>query len=295
MVNRILATFTLVIALVLLAAPIASAGNPPGSGTGGPAIGGPGLTPEEQAVADQKQKLADDYLRVRSGNLAPEVFAAEYRAFAGTDAATFDATPDGPEPIPTPPTLSMGQYAQTSTYYCGPAAAYEILHYLGVTAGPSGESLTQSHLASKCQSGYLCTDTLHETPWYYYSGYQRPMQSTLNAWKHTSWYIVHVGSTGYQSSLVFDIDHHYPVAMLVREQNSASTPHLVGHPTNITIGHWIGVHGYDSNGSWSYYADSVHGTTFWNWSPNVPAHSWISSGSTGLANMMDVVPFGYIW
>jgi hypothetical protein len=160
-----------------------------------------------------------------------------------------------------------------------------------VTSGPDGESLTQRHTAAHCYTGYLCTDQLGLTPWYNTSGYKRPIKSTLNQWSDTSWYDVNVGSSSYTTSLVFDIDHNYPVAMEVHEE--ADGPHLVGHPSSLTTGHWIAVHGYDAYGSWSYYADSVHGTTFWGWAANVPAHSWILSSS--LSTMMNYVPYGYIW
>jgi len=78
----------------------------------------------------------------------------------------------------------------------------------------------------------------------------------------------------------------------IDEAANASTPHLVGHPTNIVISHWISASGYRNSGSDTYYADSVHGTSFWSWSKNVPAFSWLPSGNTGMSYLMRLS--GYI-
>ena len=282
-----LATILGVAAVLALAAPVVNAGDPTGTDTGASAATDPGLTPQEQALADRKDKLAQDYLLVRLGKLDPAVFAKEWVASMGTGATMpTGALPDGPEPMPI---LDVIQVAQSNDHYCGPASAFEILRYLGVTSGPANESLTQLHLARHCSAGYLCTDALGETPWYNSGSYPRPMLSTLNAWLGTSSYVVVIGSDHYVSHLLMDIDSHLPLGMDVHERKSATTPHLVGHPTNVVIAHWIAVHGYDENGAWSYYADSVHGvsTNVIRWAASVPAHSWISSGSDGLSYMMD--------
>jgi hypothetical protein len=64
-------------------------------------------------------------------------------------------------------------------------------------------------------------------------------------------------------------------------------------PTNADIGHWVAVHGYKDSGDTSYYADSVHGTTFWSWSDNVPAHSYISNAH--LEWLMSNNSKGFVW
>jgi hypothetical protein len=141
----------------------------------------------------------------------------------------------------------------------------------------------------------LCTDKLGNTPWYYYSGYPHPMVSTLNAWMtQPMWYAPFQGSSNDVSWLVYDIDYSHPVAANVYEKASSATPHLVGHPTNQVIKHWVAVRGYASSGAQSNYADSVHGTTFWTWSKNVQAYSTIASGQTGMSYMMDTIPYGYV-
>ena len=118
------------------------------------------------------------------------------------------------------------------------------------------------------------------------------MAPALNAWGHVSWYATWSGSSSYTTWLTYDIDNGFPLVAGIYERASSSTPHLVGHPTNIVISHWIAMNGYSSSGAQTYYADTVHGTSFWSWSPNVPAFSWIASGSTGISYMISD-PNGY--
>ena len=72
----------------------------------------------------------------------------------------------------------------------------------------------------------------------------------------------------------------------------ASHPHLVGHPQDRTIFHWVAVMGYSDNDNAAYiqYADSVHGSSV-SWAGGVPAYS-IMSYST-LATIFD--GRGIIW
>lgn len=192
--------------------------------------------------------------------------------------------------------LNVVQVSQQTNYYCGPASAYEILQYqmihngLGSTTGPQGETLSQSTLAG---SSYLQTDEYDGTNWSPYV-----MAPTLNAWLHTSYYVAQPGSgvgggfstKTWELDLRSDIDGGWSIAGNVVE--SAGGPHLVGHPTNETIYHWIAVMGYTNYGDYTTYVDSVHGDTqFWSWAANVPAQSTIDSGS--LTTMLN--GRGYIW
>lgn len=47
----------------------------PQGGTGAPETASPGLTPREQAEADAKAQLADDYLLFKAGKLDHATFA----------------------------------------------------------------------------------------------------------------------------------------------------------------------------------------------------------------------------
>ena len=263
-------------------------------------------TPAEQAYFDRKAQIVNDYMRVKVGTMDAAAFGAEnatfFADFGLKSNVQSGAAASAASPLVATNDLAMSQAAQSQTYYCGPAAAFELLRFLGVTKGPKAEGLTQSNLSGPksgtCPVGYLCTDILNpkETPWYYYSGYPHPMLSTVNAWMHTTmpmWYAQFDGSSGYQSWLVYDVDNGYPVVVDAYEKASASTPHLVGHPTDHVITHWISVRGYSSTGANSRYADSVHGSSVW-WASSVPAYSWIKSGSSGLGYMMDTVPYGFV-
>jgi len=287
-------------AVAALAPAAVVAAGPTGVTDSGPMV----RTAAEQAYYDRKAQVAADYMRVKAGTLDAATFAAENAAFfadyglqsnGASGAAAMSVSP-----MVTSKDLSMSQYPQSNTKYCGPASAYELLHYLGITNGPKGEAISQTHLSGPssgtCPVGYLCTDIVGNTPWYYYSGYPHPMLSTVNAWMATKmpmWYAVSQGSSGYPSWLVYDVDNGYPVVVDVYEKASASTPHLVGHPTDRVIMHWISARGYSSTGANSRYADSVHGSPV-SWASSVPAYSWISSGSSGLSYMMDTIPYGYV-
>jgi len=94
----------------------------------------------------------------------------------------------------------------------------------------------------------------------------------------------------WKNALSIDIDRGWaPVGNTV--EYSGSNLHLNGHPTSMTIYHWIAFFGYSSSGASSSYADSIANTTFWSWAPNVPAYSSFSSSSmTTLLNGR-----GFVW
>ena len=244
--------------------------------TGGGVKGGPVVrTAAEEALHAQKRKLVAAWEAMRSGTLDVSTFEADYDAFmAKVGGAQRQAiVPMGYTDL----ILPLVQRPQAKSYYCGPAVAVEILDYLddpGIydVAGPNGESLSQAHVAAKCTKGYLCTDKETQTPWYYTSEYPHPMKSTINQWAGTQYYSVENDTSQWVSDLGFDIVHGYPIAANVNEWSGRGY-HLVGHPTNANIGHWVAAHGFKDEGAITRYADSVHGTTFWSWSDDVPAHS----------------------
>ncbi len=108
-----------------------------------------------------------------------------------------------------------------------------------------------------------------------------------------SWYEVENDMSHWVDDLRADIGWGWPIASNVNEWKGRGY-HLVGHPTNANIGHWVAVHGFKNSGSITHYADSVHGTDFgWGWELNVPAHSdydsahfeWLMSNNSN----------GFVW
>lgn len=281
------------------AAPLSDCGNPTSTiNTGGGSCNaGPvQLSPREQAILTQKQALADEYAAARSGafNYAQyernsQAFMAQY---GGPTHARSVITPDC---VIDPSTgqcatgygfVSLTQQPQANWYYCGPATAAEIL-------GVRGVNKSQSFLAGNT---YLQTDEHTGTNW---SG-PYVMGPTLNSLTNSSYYVAVNGSgiagggfsqTTWQNDMVYDINHGWALAGNIIEYANQD-PHLVGHPRNQTILHWIAVYGYDNNGGNTWYADSVHGDSWiWSWAANVPANSSFSSGSmTTLLNQR-----GFVW
>lgn len=282
-------------ALLVGTASVALAADPQADGAPlpQPLLGiGPGgivqLTGGEQRLAAVKAKLADDYALVRSGHLDRATFNAEAEPFLRTNGgmSAVQASALLVSPMLSSNTLSMSEYAQAKTYYCGPASAYEILAYRGGASGPSGESLSQTNLA-KTGTGYLNTEYYGNTPWS-----PAVMAPTLNTWQHFPFYATQSGATlsTYESRLVWDVDSTYPIALGIYE--SSSTPHLVGHPTDRVIQHWIAARGYTSSGVNTSYADSVHGSSV-SWASGVPAYSTIPSSN--MVTMMNAGSYGYIY
>ncbi|HEX9044740.1 MAG TPA: C39 family peptidase [Candidatus Limnocylindrales bacterium] len=269
-----------VVALVVV--PVALADGPYGNPDPNP---NPGPTAQEAAALAQKQQVATDYVLARKGLFPVAAAKAEMATIAGATAVVSPMASAGG-------VLGMSQFPQQYNYYCGASASYSILRYRGATTGPRGESLSQTHLAAYCTTGYLCTEADQGTPWYQSAAYPHPVPSTLNTWAHSTWYMAQDGATNFSTNLTFDIDNGYPLALNVYEKASSSTPHLVGHPTNIEIYHWVAASGYGSYGATTYYADPVHGSSV-SWAGSVPAYSYIASGSTGMSYML--ATRGFVW
>lgn len=260
--------------------------------TGGGLDGGPVVrTAAEQALYEQKARLARQYAAVRAGTLGYATYEADLDAFLSKTGATSSASKAAV--TASAEVLSLAVRTQKETYYCGPATAAEILGYLGVSSGPHGEGLTQGHLAGRCEAGYLCTDHLEQTPWYYHSGYPHPMRTTLNEWWGIDYYVVEKDTDLWVDDMIWSISGMgNPIAANTYERANTGY-HLVGHPVGSTIGHWVAVHGYKNGGSTTRYADSVYGTTFWSWSDKVPGHSDFISARFGW--LMSNNSKGYVW
>lgn len=271
--------------------------------TGGPGCGGPiTYSPRDAAILAKKQALANEYAEVRAGKLAASVFDSDWQAFIAqyggpTHAATSPSSGTlQQQPIPLcgsggcgySGTVYMPQQPQQTNYYCGPATASEILSARGVSA-------SQSTVAGP---NYLDT-TIYGTNW---GGPPYVMPTTLNDFTNSSFYeAVDANSTNtlsvYENDLPTDIKTGWPVAIGVQENPdtpTSHTPHLVGHPTNITIQHWVGAYGFSNYGATTLYDDSVY---------NAPSVSWYQDvtspqnpiSSSDMFTMMEQGGYGWVW
>jgi hypothetical protein len=252
------------------------------------------LSRRDQTILSKKSALAVEYAQMKAGKVSVAKFQSDRQAFinqyAGSTTARPTLTPycpvitGGPNVVCGSNWVNLSQQSQTTTYYCGPATASEVL-------GVRSVYKSQSFLAG---SSYLKTDANGGTNWSPYV-----MGPTLNTLTNSSWYIAVNGSgvgggfsqSTWENDLTFDVDNSWAIAGNIVEYANTD-PHLVGHPRSMTIYHWIGIYGYANYGGGSTYADSVHGDTqFWNWAANVPAYSTISSSDmTTLLNQR-----GFVW
>ncbi|PWK16459.1 C39 family peptidase [Tumebacillus permanentifrigoris] len=171
--------------------------------------------------------------------------------------------------------VPVSQLSQPNNYYCGPASATEIIRQIGVN--PS--------LAMSDAANYLGTNT-DGTVWskraitgsYYY-----PMADTLDYYSNSANNYAAEASPSaatFKSDVTYTIDKGYPVSADVVE--NANGTHLVGHPTNLTIYHWIAIDGYSASGDNTQYADSASGgqgfSTAWN-TASIPTKSTLNSST----------------
>lgn len=148
--------------------------------------------------------------------------------------------------------LGVTQVGQTTAYYCGPAAGYEIIQYLhgaGFTSRYDGSSLSQANLAN---ANHMRTTINGSTDWstgLYVTG--------VNRWRGTNWYVqVHAPSATLLTNVfTYSMDANgMPFSGDTVE--FANGAHYNGHPQDKTIGHWITAYGYSSSGAVGYWADS---------------------------------------
>jgi hypothetical protein len=259
------------------------------------------LSPKDQALLNQKTRLAEEFTKVRLGLVSYAQYQRDLQAYVANLPAVYRdystrmtitrycvALPSG-GCAPSQVLLNVTQQKQATTYYCGPATASEILKTLGYTD-------SQSTLAG---STFLHTDALGETPW-------NPayMPQTLNDLQNHLYYVAQNGSaSGVNSSTWISdlVEDSYtfgqPIAGNTVEYWGSGV-YLTGHTyfpqSDFPLYHWIAIRGYTNNGQDTAYADSISGDTqFWPWatSTNIPPYSTISSSSmyTLLTTM------GWVW
>lgn len=252
-------------------------GNP----TGGGWDPGTTLYQDQAELNDLAAKLdaADDYL------------TAKRRAYASAHknhtTSSRTCNPDPSLPCPTPEmTIPLTQVAQSTNFYCGPAAGVMIMRSTNQgNSAYNGATLTQVNMAS---DAHMKTDTNGKTAWA--SGYFR---TGINRWRGDSFYVNLTAPTNQQfkSALASDIDRGYTFGVSTVELIGG--PHYNFHPSTQEIGHWITAHGY---------ADSLATTKFADPAANSSALSsaWSSvnpkfTGASGTFNQTYVQSNGITW
>ncbi|KGM17661.1 C39 family peptidase [Actinotalea fermentans] len=225
------------------------------------------LPAQVQSEANAKAQIAMAYMDVRRGVLAPSQFnVLVQEAAASNPALNPDAmqlrvassrlgggTSTNATAAAISRVLAVGSVAQSTNYYCGPAAAYNILAYKGRTVSKYNKNhgLSQTTLAS---STYLKTDANGATTWG--SG---AMRTGLNRWiggADNYRYVANAkpNATLVKSALVYDIDQSWPFALETYESQT-SLARYNNHPLWKSIGHWVTGFGYAASGDTIYIAD----------------------------------------
>lgn len=267
------------------------------------------LSKEDQKLLDKKKDLAEKYQAMKEDKYDKATYKKEWEDFlveVKEDKAKH--TPSGLADFKTlasDKTLGVTQYPQINGYYCGPGTAYMMLNFLGNTTSYYGLGLSQSALGSTCsgsgcrdsRGNYLQTDYWGETPWST-TGTERPLKDGLNYWRQGSvsgFYLpvgTSVNAATLKNNLVQDIDANFPIAGNSWEVAfAASQHHLAGHPSNLTIYHWIVFRGYGESGNVVHYTDPAHNAPSVSWYASVPAYS--SHGTNDMAVILD--GRGYVW
>lgn len=286
--NSKLKIATAVVAVVsglLASAPSAGATTPLYMSTSAPGnVTGGGVTPDGSAPAmtqQAKEKVAATLawsaaMNVGDTSGAKKAADAYTAKWGGPSAGSQPTTSVTPLASSTSVFLGVVQVGQTTGYYCGPAAGYEIIRYVdgAITSRYDGSVLSQTNLAN---ANHMRTDINGSTDWasgLYVTG--------VNRWRGTNYYVqVHAPSgVLLTDTFAYSMDvHGMPFSGDTVE--FVNGPHYNGHPKNLLIGHWITAYGYSSSGAVGYWADSS--TTVW---PSLPISQYFSFDSSSFSSFL---------
>lgn len=177
----------------------------------------------------------------------------------------------------------LNQQGQQTSYWCGPATVSE----MATTEANNGR--LSNPVSQATAASYMGTTTDGTTVNAMVSGLGQYVGTPVVGWNWYSFVWVTTSPTAtekanYLERLDFDLQHGFPVAGDAWE--AAYGPHLLNHPTNLTIFHWFQIGGYNSYGANTYYIDSA--TTVW---PAVQATNWLSTDTI----MAVLGGRGYAW
>jgi len=179
---------------------------------------------------------------------------------------------------------NLNQQGQVTWYYCGPAVVSEAAHTMannGRLANPVSQWTAGSYMGTTSTAGTSVGNFVR--------GMNAYVGRPVAGWDYYWWVWLSYSPTSSERStfvqnLMFDVNNGWPVGGDAWEE--AYYPHLVGHPYNQTIFHYIEIGGYGSSGGTVYYADSA--TSVWS---SVPPYSWF--------NMQTMITIlggrGYAW
>ena len=228
----------------------------PGGVTGGGGVTAEGAAPAMPQQANDKvaATLAWD-AAMQAGDTAgaakaADVYTARWGgAGAGSQVMSLSVTPS----LATPVSKSLGvvQVGQEKSFYCGPAAGYEIIRYLhgaGFTSRYNGNALTQNNLANPDHMDTLARQVTDWSSGKYVFG--------LNRWRGNGYYVqVHAPSASLLTAVFTNSINWNGMPFSGDTVEFLNGPHYNGHPNRL-IGHWITAYAYTSSGASGNWADS---------------------------------------
>ncbi|HEX3825664.1 MAG TPA: C39 family peptidase [Sporichthyaceae bacterium] len=233
----------------------------------------PVYTASQLTQIKDKNALAAEYYAEKTGGGTPGKYASMFSAYkqrwgaagprSGSPAATAMTSSTSSSSSMTPMAAytqnhlsGYYQVAESPGYYCGPASGYSNMNYMGFWTSNDGYnvSLSQSALAG---SRYMQTAANGTTTWG-----SNDWASGSNNWAGGGGYLPtgayyeqHDPGSTMVTDLTTDIDAGQPFGADTVEVYRG--PHYNGHPDRQTsIGHWLGVFGYDNSGANTEFADS---------------------------------------
>jgi hypothetical protein len=201
-------------------------------------------------------------------------YAAKYggsAALAGDSGVSAAEFADGASALSTSKVLALSQYAQQKNYWCGPATAYMLMKYKGVTTSRYASAPWQLSQTAFSADLYLKTETQGATRWDL-----KVMAPALNHWweNAANGFYVQVpyqDPTWYNGVIAYAADYGMGAAPSTVEY--ADGYHYNGHPSSKTIGHWLVGYGYANSGGTAYMADPATSV----WSTVSPKFTYASS------------------
>lgn len=203
-------------------------------------------SPEDKAYQQEHNRLSALIEAVLKKDLPVEEyrkalveFARRWKGGSGSGAGAGDVSTSV---LSGSKVLGVATVGQETTYYCGPASAYQLLNYKGVSKNPNdGRSLTQGNLASDLGT------TTDGTPW------GSNWSTTLRNWSGAAWAVLsHPSTNDVWYKTTADVDANWP--LIYDTHISSSTAYLPGYDT-YEWWHYVTGDGYYWN---EYGAKDIH-------------------------------------
>lgn len=190
----------------------------------------------DKAFAETKLKETHKLIKIKNAVIEGKATEEDYKNAHKKFIQEFSTTRDlEPQNIVINKVLGVSTASQETSYYCGPASAYMLLKYLGVTKKPNTtKTLNQSNLAVDLKT---TTDG---------TGWPGTWKSTLSSWMGYNYYaaLSNPNESDVWATTVGDVDGDYPV--IYDTVMNKTNGYLPGYSSG-TIYHYVCGDGYQTD------------------------------------------------